>query len=57
MAKSYMSFVYITMLMWLFIIIFTLLNMQLYGGYWKDDPDGLPPNNFDKFEYALFTIF
>ena len=27
MAKSYMSFVYITMLMWLFIVIFTLLCM------------------------------
>jgi hypothetical protein len=34
MARSYMSFVYITMLMFLFMIIFTLLGMQLYGGYW-----------------------
>lgn len=57
MSKSYMSFVYITLLMWLFIVIFSLLCMQLYGGYWKDDPEGIPPNNFDEFAYALFTIF
>lgn len=57
MSKSYMSFVYITMLMNLFIIIFTLLGMQLYGGYWKDDEEGLPANNFDNFLSAFFTIF
>jgi hypothetical protein len=49
MSKSYMSFVYITLLMNLFIIIFTLLGMQIYGGYWKEDEEGLPANNFDKF--------
>lgn len=57
MARSYMSFVYITGLMWLFIIIFTLLGIQLYGGYWKDDPEGLPANHFDTFGYAIFTVF
>jgi len=57
MGRSYMSFVYITMLMFLFMIIFTLLGMQLYGGYWQDDPEGLPSNNYDKFSYAFFTIF
>ena len=57
MARSYMSFVYITGLMFLFIIIFTLLGMSTYGGYWKDDPEGIPPNNFDSFGYAFFTQF
>lgn len=57
MARSYMSFVYITGLMFLFIIIFTLLGMSTYGGYWKNDPLGLPSNNFDSFGYAFFTQF
>ena len=57
MGKSYMSFVYITALMFLFIVIFTLLGMQTYAGYWKEDPEGLPPNNFNGFGYGLFTIF
>ena len=57
MGKSYMSFVYITALMFLFIVIFTLLGMQTYAGYWKGDPEGLPPNNFNGFGYGLFTIF
>jgi hypothetical protein len=57
MARSYMSFVYITGLMFLFIFIFTLTGMQLFGGYWKDDPEGLPDNHYDKFGYGLFTVF
>lgn len=57
MGKSYMSFVYITALMFLFIVIFTLLGMQTYAGYWEGDPEGLPANNFDGFGYGLFTIF
>jgi magnesium-transporting ATPase (P-type) len=57
MSRSYMSFVYITALMFLFIMIFTLLGMQTFAGYWKDDPEGTPPNNYDTFGYAFFTIF
>ena len=45
------------MLMFLFMIIFTLLGMQLYGGYWKDDPEGMPANNYDDFLYSFFTVF
>jgi hypothetical protein len=41
----------------LFVIIFTLLGMQIYGGYWKDDPEGLEANNFDNLGPAIFTIF
>ena len=33
------------------------LGMSTYGGYWKDDPEGIPPNNFDSFGYAFFTQF
>ena len=57
MAKSYMSFVYITGLVFLFILIFTLLGMSMFGGYWKNDEEGLPDNNFDKFGQGLFTVF
>jgi hypothetical protein len=57
MAKSYMSFVYITGLVFLFILIFALLGMSLFGGYWKNDEEGLPDNNFDSIGYATFTVF
>ena len=52
-----MSFTYITVLMFLFIFIFTLLGMQAFTGYFKDDPLGTPSNNYDDFLIALFTIF
>lgn len=55
--KSYMSFVYITGLMFLFIFIFTLLGMSIFAGYFKDDPEGMPANNYDSFLMAFFTIF
>lgn len=55
--KSYMSFIYITALMFLFIFIFTLLGMSTFAGYFKDDPEGMPPNNYESFLMAFFTIF
>lgn len=57
MARSYMSFAYITALMFLFIMIFSLLGMQTFAGYWKGDPEGIPANNYDTFAMAFFTIF
>ena len=56
-VKSYMSFVYITCLMFLFIFIFTLLGMSIFAGYFQDDPEGQPSNNYDSFMMAFFTIF
>lgn len=55
--KSYMSFVYITCLMFLFIFIFTLLGMSIFAGYFQGDPEGTPSNNYDSFLMAFFTIF
>lgn len=52
-----MSFAYITILMVIFVFIFTLLGMSVFGGYFKDDPLGTPLNNYDSFGMALFTIF
>ena len=60
-AKSYMSFFYIAMLMFLFIIIFSLLGSQIFGGKIiqqdPNDPNSMPRGNFDTFEIALITVF
>ena len=59
-VRSYKSFIYITMLMFLFILIFTLLGMQLFGGSemqpGKTKDDG-PQNNYDQFPIAFITVF
>lgn len=54
--KSAGSFMYITMLLFVFIFIFTLLGMQLFGGRF-DFPDGIPRGNYDTFNIALVTVF
>lgn len=56
MVRSYKSFIYITMLMFLFIIIFALLGMQVFGGTMNYD-DGKPRGNYDEFEIAFITTF
>lgn len=56
MANSYMSFVYITMLMTLFIFIFSLLGMSLFGNS-TNFPEGQPRQNFDSFTIAAVTVF
>lgn len=55
-ARSYQSFIYITLLMTVFIFIFSLLGMQLFGGKF-DYPDGLPRGNYDSFSIAAITVF
>jgi voltage-dependent calcium channel L type alpha-1S len=56
MARSYKSFIYITMLMFLFIFIYALLGMSLFGGQFNYE-DGLPRGNFDSFPIAIITVF
>ena len=60
-SKSYMSFFYIAMLMFLFIIIFSLLGSEMFGGKIiqkdPDDPNSKPRGNFDTFTIALITVF
>lgn len=56
MVRSYKSFIYITILMFLFIIIFALLGMQVFGGTMNYD-DGIPRGNYDRFEIAFITVF
>lgn len=45
-ARSASSFVYITLLMFVFVFIYTLLGMQLFGGQFNF-ADGKPRGNFD----------
>ena len=56
MAKSYMSFIYITMLMFLFIYIFALLGMSVFGGK-MNFPDGVPRSNYDGILISTVTTF
>ena len=43
-------------LLFLFILIFALLGMQLFGGAFNFD-DGTPDANFDTFVISLLTVF
>ena len=43
-------------LLFLFILIFALLGMQLFGGAFNF-PEGTPPANFNSFPIALLTVF
>ena len=55
-SVSFMDFVYITLLVFVFIFIYTLLGMRLFGGN-LNFPEGLPRQNFDTFIVAFFTSF
>ena len=55
-AGSMSSFVYIAMLLLLFIFIYALLAMQLFGGEFNF-PEGRPKENFDSIHQAFITIF
>lgn len=55
-SRSYKSFIYITILLFVFIVIFSLLGMQIFGGQF-DFQDGRPRGNFDSFGIATITVF
>lgn len=57
MIKSYMSFIYITGLMFLFIYIFSLLGMSIFAGTMVDPEGNIPRGNYDSFGSALITVF
>lgn len=50
------SIISLLFLLFLFILIFALLGMQLFGGQFNL-PDGTPPTNFNTFPIALLTVF
>ena len=50
------GFIYITLLMFVFVFIYTLLCMQVFGGGFNF-PDGKPRGNYDNFLIGFFTVF
>ncbi|OMJ68109.1 hypothetical protein SteCoe_34530 [Stentor coeruleus] len=55
-SKSLSNFMYLFLLLALFLIIFSLLGMQIFGGEFSF-PQGLPRGNFDSFHWAFVTTF
>jgi hypothetical protein len=55
-SRSYKSFIYITLLLFVFIFIYSLLGMQIFGGNF-DYEDGKPRGNYDSFAIAGITVF
>jgi len=46
------------LLLFLFIVVFALLGMQLFGGkFGFDDTTTVPRHNFDTFYQAILTVF
>lgn len=54
--RSADGFFYITMLMFVFVFIYTLLGMQTFGAK-MDFEDGVPRGNYDTFIIGFFTVF
>ena len=50
------SFTYIGMLLIIFLFIYSLLGMQLFGGKFNFD-DGKPRQNFDSFHNAFLSVY
>jgi len=50
------SIISLLFLLFLFILIFALLGMQLFGGQFNFD-GGTPQANFNTFPIALLTVF
>lgn len=62
LVRSMDSFIYLALLLMLFIFIYALLGMQLYGGNFNftgnyADPPGVPRTNFNNFNSAFLTVF
>lgn len=56
LSESFSNFMYVGLLLLLFIVVFALLGMQLFGGQF-DFPEGRPRSNYDNFHYAFLTTF
>lgn len=50
------GFIYITLLMFVFVFIYTLLGIQIFGGNF-DFEGGKPRGNYDQFLIGFFTVF
>ena len=57
LTKAWKSILYITGLLILFIFIFTMAGMQLFGGKLTEEDGSIPRNNFDSFHWATVSVF
>nr|XP_032828240.1 voltage-dependent L-type calcium channel subunit alpha-1D-like [Petromyzon marinus] len=57
LLNSMRSIASLLLLLFLFIIIFSLLGMQLFGGKFNFDSTQLHRSSFDSFPIALLTVF
>ena len=55
-GRSINSFIYITLLMFVFVFIYTLLGMQVFGGQFNFE-DGKPRGIYDTFLVGFLTVF
>lgn len=51
------EFMYVFFLLWLFVFIYTLLGMQIFGGTFVSQNISNIRQNYDTFFNALFTVF
>lgn len=58
LLNSIQSIASLLLLLFLFIVIFALLGMQVFGGKFNfEDNKEKPRSNFDSFWQALLTVF
>lgn len=57
LLNSIRSIASLLLLLFLFIVIFALLGMQLFGGRYDFEDTEVPRSNFDNFPQALISVF
>lgn len=57
LLNSMRSIASLLLLLFLFIVIFALLGMQLFGGNFNFDNEPKPRSNFDSFWQSMLTVF
>ena len=57
MQKSFMQFVWITCLLFIFVFIYALLGMQFFGGLFDFGDDEYIRGNYDSFQISFITFF
>jgi len=57
LAKSAASIFYIAILLSLFLLIYSILGMQLFKHKLKDAEGNVPRNNYDSFHWAFICVF
>lgn len=55
-GKTLQSFIYIAFLLFLFIFIYSLLGMQMYGGNFEFEDNDVR-SNFNSFFYSFVSVF